>query len=233
MDNSQRVHDRRQNRPGLVPGDFSSLPFQKIDKAHSLDIVHDKISRTVFFEKAVDFYNILVADKFGKRPGFIQKAVHAILKSLAFGMADRNHLVWTVSLCRLFRKIFLDGDRLVSFIVICQISNAEAALAQYFSQHIPAVQNRTALEGIRVILPVEIAGRKTTAGAAVFPAFIFMKAVETCFFHENLFPDQHFENVSACRSDRHMAGAPKSTGHAKRLVIYSYMRLWASVRKHV
>ena len=114
--------------------------LQIVLEAGALDIIHNEVGRVVLFEVAVHTHNVGVADELRQSFGLVEKTlfpVKEVLLPLAGVGRDRmavragGHSVG---------EILLDSHQTAVLMVLGNVGDAEAALAQHPSKNVASVE---------------------------------------------------------------------------------------------
>ena len=114
--------------------------LQIVLEAGALDIIHNEVGRVVLFEVAVHTHNVGVADELRQGFGLVEKTLFPVKEVLLpLARVGRNRVTVRAG-GHSIGEILLDGHQNTGLMVLGNIGDAKAALAQHPSENIAPVE---------------------------------------------------------------------------------------------
>ena len=145
MDNAFGVHrsqgsnDRFKDALGLRPREAAML-LQVVLEAGALDVIHNEVGRVVLFEVAMHTHDVGVADELRQSFGLVEKTLFPIEEVLLPLAGIGRNRVTVRAGGHSVREILLDSHQTAGLMVLGNVGDAEAALAQHLSENVAPVE---------------------------------------------------------------------------------------------
>ena len=176
---AEGFHQRQKKPVGFLYAQPSAFSGKILVQGITVHILHDKVRGVIFFKIAVDPDDMLVPVESRKGPRFLQElllSVFVVLLSLSGVDQDRGTSALPSGKVR--GEIFLDGNTLSALIVLGNVGDTEAALAENTADRIPAVQNRAQFQRQRIFR--SLSAFVITAEGADSACRLFLEAAIAC-----------------------------------------------------